>query len=92
MGAPQGVAAATGSAVTLTGLAGLNYSWANPDGRLTDQAQAVLAQKFPGASVRVHGRDAIITGLPVGADVDAAHDLVRDIEGVRRCEGGHGGG
>ena len=86
MGAPQGVAAATGSAVTLTGLAGLNYSWANPDGRLTDQAQAVLAQKFPGASVRVHGRDAIITGLPVGADVDAAHDLVRDIEGVRNVK------
>ena len=75
-----------GSAVTLTGLAGLNYSWANPDGRLTDQAQTALAEKFPGASVRVHGRDAIITGLPVGADVDAAHDLVRDIEGVRNVK------
>ena len=75
-----------GSAVTITGLAGLNYSWANPDGRLTDQAQTALAEKFPGASVRVHGRDAIITGLPVGADVDAAHDLVRDIEGVRNVK------
>ncbi len=72
-----------GSAVTLGGLAAVNYSWANPDGRLTTRAQVALSEEFPDAKVRVHGRDAIITGLPPGADVDAAHELVRRIEGVR---------
>ncbi len=75
-----------GSAAALTGLGVANYSWANPDGRLTTKAQDALSAKFPGAEVRVHGRDAIITGLPAGADVDAAHDLVRDIEGVRNVK------
>ncbi len=75
-----------GGAVTLTGLASLNYSWANPDGRLEVKAQKALSTKFPDAEVRVHGRDAIITGLPPGADVDAAHDLVRSIDGVRNVK------
>ncbi len=72
-----------GSAVTLGGMAALNYSWANPDGRLTTKAEDALSERFPDAKVRVHGRDAIITGLAPGADIDAAHDLVRRIEGVR---------
>lgn len=75
-----------GGAVALTGLSAVNYSWADPDGRLTDKAQDALSAKFPGAKVRVHGRDAIITGLPAGASVDVAHDLVRDIEGVRNVK------
>jgi outer membrane protein OmpA-like peptidoglycan-associated protein len=75
-----------GSAAVLTGASALNYSWANPDGKLTSKAQSALSAKYPGAEVRVHGRDAIITGLPAGADADAAHALVRTIEGVRNVK------
>ncbi len=57
-----------GSAVALTGRAVLDYSWANSDGRLRDKAQKALSEKFPEAKVRVHGPDAIITGLPDGVD------------------------
>ncbi len=77
-----------GGTAALTGLSAINYSWADPDGRLTDKAQDALSSKFPGATVRVHGRDAIITGLRPGADTDAAHDLVRRIEGVRNVKEG----
>ncbi len=72
-----------GSAALITGASAVNYAWANPDGKLTSKAQAALSAKYPGAKVRVHGRDAIISGLPAGADADVAHDLVRTIEGVR---------
>ena len=72
-----------GGAAALTGLGAVNYTWANPDGRLTKKAQDALSAKYPGSQVRVHGRDAIITGLPAGADANVAHDLVRKLEGVR---------
>ena len=72
-----------GSAAVLGGASAVNYAWANPDGKLTSKAQSELSAKYPGATVRVHGRDAIITGLPPGADTQAAHDLVRHLEGIR---------
>ena len=75
-----------GSAAVLGGASAVNYAWANPDGKLTSKAQSELSAKYPGAKVRVHGRDALITGLPAGADPQAAHDLVRHIEGIRNVK------
>ena len=75
-----------GSAAVLGGASAVNYAWANPDGKLTSKAQSELSAKYPGAKVRVHGRDALITGLPAGADPQAAHDLVRRIEGIRNVK------
>ena len=80
-----------GSAAVLGGASAANYAWANPDGKLTSKAQSELSAKYPGAKVRVHGRDAIITGLPTGADPQAAHDLVRHIEGIRNVREQAGG-
>ncbi len=71
----------------VAGLAGLG-AWQmigvrhRSEGELRSTAEDVLKAKFPGANLRFHGRDAVISGLS-SADRSAAHNLIRDLPGVR---------
>lgn len=60
-------------------LAGFTLLWPRPqiENDLTGAGtQALAAAGFPGAGLSLNGRDATITGIPVGADRQRAIDVV----------------
>jgi outer membrane protein OmpA-like peptidoglycan-associated protein len=72
------------SAAAIVGLVGwqMNGVRSNSEDELQDRAALALRAKFPKAKLRFHGRDAMISGI-TATDRRAAHDLVRNVEGVR---------
>ena len=74
----------------VAGLAGL-ATWQmigvrhHAEDALRAKSEGALKAQFPGASLRFHGRDAIVSGL-IPVDRAAAHNLVRDFTGVRNVK------
>ena len=75
------------SAMAVVGLVGWQMNGIRHDSEedLHDRALNVFRQRFPGAGLRFHGRDAVISAISP-KDRQAAHDLVRGVRGVRNVE------
>ncbi len=75
------------SAVAVVGLVGwqMNGVRQRSEEDLEDRAGEALRERFPGARLRFHGRDGVISSISA-KDRQAAHDLVRSIRGVRNVK------